>query len=103
MPTDQSRRFAGFAPSNMTPVPDEFFDLLAPQLGEAEIRVLLYIFRRTFGFKKTSDDISLRQLVEGIRKRDGARLDHGAGVAKSAAVRAIKGLEARGIIVTQRN
>jgi len=31
-----------------------FFDLLAPSVNpaEAELRVLLYIIRRTFGFKK---------------------------------------------------
>lgn len=95
--------FAGFAPTNMTQVPDEFFDVLAPQLGEAELRVALYIFRRTFGFKKQSDAISLKQMVEGIVKRDGTRLDSGAGVARSAAVRAVKGLVARGIIEARRN
>lgn len=100
---DQPDHFAGFAPSNMTPVPDEFFDTWAPRLGAAEIRVLLYIFRRTFGFKKTSDDISLRQLVHGIHRKDGSRLDHGAGVAKSAAVRAIKHLESQGFILKHRN
>src|SRR5215217_7316225 len=103
MPTDRASRFAGFLPSNTTPVPDEFFDVLAPLLGEAELRVLLYIFRRTFGFKKTADNISLKQLVDGITTRDGRRLDHGAGVAKSAAVRAVRGLLEKGVIVTRRN
>jgi hypothetical protein len=95
--------YEGFKMLNATPVPDDVFDLLAPRLEEGELRVLLYIIRRTFGFKKQSDDISLRQLVEGIRKRDGEVLDHGAGVSKSTAVRAIKGLVEKGIIAASRN
>jgi hypothetical protein len=31
-----------------------FFDVVAPELTEAELRVALYIIRRTFGFKKAS-------------------------------------------------
>ena len=52
-------------------MPDAFFDVVAPQLSEAELRVALYIIRRTFGFKKDSDTISLRQMVEGITTKDG--------------------------------
>ena len=46
--------FAGFSTPNTTAVPDDFFDVLAPNLSEAELRVLIYIIRRTFGFKKDS-------------------------------------------------
>jgi hypothetical protein len=95
--------FEGFSSPNYTQVPDELFDVLMPQLSEAELRVLLYIVRRTFGFKKSSDDISLRQLVDGIRTKDGTQLDHGAGIGKTAAVRAVKGLVEKCIIVAQRN
>jgi hypothetical protein len=95
--------FIGFSSPNGTIVPDEVFDILMPQLSEAELRVLLYIIRRTFGFKKDSDNISLRQMVEGITTKDGRRLDSGAGVSKSTAVRAAKGLLAKGVIVKQNN
>jgi hypothetical protein len=95
--------YEGFSSPNGTIVPDDVFDVLAPRLGEAELRVLLYIIRRTFGFKKETDNISLSQLVEGITTRDGRVLDRGAGVSKSAAVRAVKGLIAKGIITVTRN
>lgn len=91
--------FPGFASPNYTQVPDELFDLLMPQLSECELRVLLYVIRRTFGFKRDSDAISLSQLVNGIVTREGQRLDYGAGVARSSAVRAIKGLTEKGVIV----
>lgn len=103
LPESESFRFAGFSSPNTTAVPDEFFDLIAPNLSEAELRVILYIFRRTFGFKKRSDDISLKQLVEGIQTKDGRILDRGAGVAKSTAWRGVKGLVTKGIIESTRN
>jgi hypothetical protein len=102
---DISGRFhyEGFSSPNGTVVPDDFFDLLAPNLTEAELRVLLYIIRRTFGFKKEKDNISLKQLVEGIKTKEGKVLDRGAGVAKSAAVRAVRGLIEKGIVIATRN
>jgi hypothetical protein len=47
--------FPGFQFPTTTPVPDEVFDVLMPQLRGAELKVLLYICRRTFGFKKASE------------------------------------------------
>jgi hypothetical protein len=86
-------------------VPDQLFDELlgAGVLSDPELRVLLYIIRRTYGFKKNADSISLSQITGGIVKRNGERLDHGAGVGKTAAVKAIKGLVEKGIILAQRN
>jgi hypothetical protein len=97
--------FAGFDSPRYTPTPDQIFDeLLAPGLlTEAELRVLLYIVRRTFGWKKELDNISLSQITGGIVKRDGTRLDWGAGIAKSSAVRAIKGLVEKGVIISRHN
>ena len=95
--------FEGFGSPNYTPVPDVVFDQLAYQLTDIEFRVLLYIVRRSFGFKKTADNISLKQLVEGIRGKDGQVLDRGAAVSKPSAVKAVHGLVEKGIIVATRN
>src|SRR5215212_574302 len=95
--------YSGFKSPNTTQVPDELFDVLLPELSDAELRVLLYIIRRTFGFKKDSDTISLRQMVEGITTRDGRVLDRGTGLKKSAVANALNGLERKGIILSQRN
>ena len=82
-----------------TPLPDEIYDVWAPQLGEAELKVLLYIVRRTLGFRKSADAISLNQFLKGIVTREGRVLDHGCGVKSRAnIVRALKGLEAKGLI-----
>ena len=81
--------YDGFSTPNGTIVPDDVFDILMPQLTEAELRVLLYIVRRTFGFKKRSDTISLSQMVDGIKTRQGRILDRGTGMTRRGVVRGI--------------
>lgn len=96
---EQRSQFAGFYVPNSTQVPDTLFDELMADLSGAELKVVLYIIRRTFGFKKVQDNISLRQMVEGITTRDGRVLDRGTGLGKASVVRAVAALEARGVIV----
>ncbi|MGI8552035.1 MAG: replication protein [Dehalococcoidia bacterium] len=100
-PTD-IERFKGFASPNTTPTPDDLFDRFLAELNGAELKVLLYIVRRTFGFKKEGDTISLSQLSDGIKTRDGKQLDRGTGLSKSAVKVAVKSLEKRGLITVTR-
>ena len=96
--------FPGFSSPRYTQIPDIVFDELQHRLSGSEYKVLMYILRRTFGFKKDSDNISLRQMQEGIVKSDGTRLDYGAGVqSKATLVSAVRKLEELGIIVATRN
>ncbi|MEX0704709.1 MAG: replication protein [Planctomycetales bacterium] len=105
MPADsEPPRFRGFYNPRTTPVPDNFFDEVLPDLSGAEVKVLLYVFRRTFGFKRDSDNISLSQMVSGITKRDGTVLDRGTGLSKSTAAEALRTLVAKGMLrKTRRN
>jgi len=96
-------RYEGFSSPIGTIVPDDVFDVLMPQLTDPELRVLLYIIRRTFGFKRDHDDISLKQMVEGIRTRDGRVLDRGTGISKAGVARGLKGLQTKEIIVAMHN
>ena len=95
-------RFRGFRSPNYTQVPDELFDQLLPELSGAELKVLLYIIRRTFGFKRDRDSISLSQMLNGVQSRNGEILDRGAGVSKPTLLQALRSLEDRGIITTER-
>jgi hypothetical protein len=95
--------FEGFDPANTTPVPDVFFDVLLPRLNEAQIKVMMYIIRRTLGFKKTSDAISLKQFRNGIITRDGRQLDQGCGLKNFTAItKALKFLEEIGCIESEK-
>ena len=101
--TDEpSFEYEGFSNPNGTIVPDDVFDVLMPRLADAELRILLYIIRRTFGFKKNSDDISLRQMVEGITTRDGRVLDAGTGLSKPTVARVLAGLPQTPILIATR-
>lgn len=100
--TGGQKAFAGFSGPNYTQVPDALFDELLPVLSGTELKVLLYVIRRTFGFKRESDTISLAQMVNGIVKRDGTRLDYGAGVSKKSLLVALRSLEDRQILFIER-
>jgi hypothetical protein len=86
----QRWRFKGFISPRYTQVPDALFDDLMAYLSGAELKVLLYIIRRTFGFKKDSDYISLRQLCHGIKTKAGEVLDKGTGLSLSTVQIALK-------------
>jgi hypothetical protein len=104
MPDDTPiKLFRGFSSPNFTSVPDELFDELLPELSGSELKVLLYIIRRTFGFKRDDDNISLSQMLNGIVTTDGRVLDRGAGIRdKKTLLAAIKSLDERKIILTNR-
>ncbi len=95
-------RFPGFTGPYYTQVPDVVFDELLPILSGAEIKVLMYIIRRTFGFKKQKDNISLSQMEDGIMTKDGQVLDGGTGLGKSSVTRALTSLEKKNIITRTR-
>jgi hypothetical protein len=99
----QILRFKGFISPRYTQVPDELFDELMAYLSGAELKVLLYIIRRTFGFKKDSDNISLRQICHGIKTREGEILDKGTGLSLSTVQIALKGLLEKNCVITERN
>ena len=99
----QILRFKGFISPRYTQVPDELFDELMAYLSGAELKVLLYIIRRTFGFKKDSDTISLRQICHGIKTREGDVLDKGTGLSLSTVQIALKGLLEKNCVITERN
>lgn len=85
-------------PSTYTPVPDALFDELLAELSGAELKVLMYVIRWTHGFGRTTDRISLRQLQDGITRRDGRVLDHGTGLLRTSILHALAMLEARGLV-----
>ncbi len=88
---------------NSTQIPDVILDQWMCELSGAELKVTLYIARRTFGFGKESDNISLNQIANGIKKRDGAVLDRGTGLSISSVARALKSLEERQILLRKTN
>jgi Bacteriophage replication protein O len=102
MSKDNHKHFRGYTKPNYTPVPDELFDEQLPDLSGAELKVLLYIIRRTFGFKKESDNISLNQLLHGITTKEDVVLDRGTGLSKKTLLDTLRNLIEKNLILSER-
>lgn len=101
--TNKQFTFEGFRAPHYTQIPDEAFDVLMPILSGSEWKVLCYIMRRTFGFKKSEDHIAYSQFMKGITTSDGRVLDQGAGVTSPTTLsNALKVLEGMGIITSRK-
>jgi DNA-binding MarR family transcriptional regulator len=94
-------KFRGYTRPTYTMVPDELFDEQLPDLSGAELKVLLYIIRRTLGFKKDADTISLSQICNGITRKDGRQLDRGTGLNRDTVSKVVKSLEDGGYIIRE--
>ena len=88
---------------NSTQIPNLILDLVIPLVSEAETRCLLYICRRTFGFHKKFDSISLSQFENGIRSRMGGQLDLGTGLSRPAITGSLKNLVKAELVLVRKN
>lgn len=90
-------------PAGYTQLPNRFLDWTLPLCDGSEAKVVLYIARRTLGTAKGREigeaQIRIEQICHGWRGRDGELVDIGANIARATAVKAVAGLEAKGIIV----
>lgn len=75
-----------FTSPNYTQTPNDLFDKFLPDLGDAELRVLLAIIRQTFGFRRSKARISL------------TRLEKATGLSRQSALTGATALEARSLI-----
>jgi hypothetical protein len=87
---------------NTVQIPYILLDMIIPQLSEGEARCLLYVARRTFGFKKEKDVISLSQFERGIAQRDGKVLDLGTGLSRPVITKALENLVCGGFLKKQK-
>lgn len=89
---------SGFIPNSFQH-PNLYVDKYMSFLTNNELRVLVYMMRRIFGFHKHQDRIAISQITEGIVTKQGERLDYGAGLSKPACIKAIEGLSRFGLVV----
>jgi hypothetical protein len=82
---------------NSTQVPNLVLDLLIPLLHDGEARVLLYLCRRTYGFQRQADRISLDQFTHGIRGNP-RQHDFGMGLGRQGVINGLAVLLEAGIV-----
>jgi hypothetical protein len=94
--------FRGYRGPRFTPLPDEFLDHQLADLTSAETKVMLFLFRKTYGYRKSGDHVSFAQLQFGTVSADGTIIDRGTGLSKATVWRALKGLQSKGLIEVYR-
>jgi DNA-binding MarR family transcriptional regulator len=77
--------------------PTSLIDFHLPKLTGSEFLVLAYILRRTLGFQKTEDYISISQFSKGAGSKNA-----GVGLSVVPVVKALKSLETKGFITTEK-
>lgn len=95
--SESDGRRKGLAGPNYTQVPNDIMDRWLPDLTGAELKVLLYLARWTFGFHRDRVEVGLRRICSG---RPGK--DRGTGLHIETASIAVKNLEAKGLVIPQR-
>lgn len=87
---------------NFTQIPNVFLDEMMQDLEKSELKVILYVMRRTYGFGKQKDRISFSQMRDGITDKNGKKLDKGTGLKDNSISNAITSLEQKGILKVNR-
>ena len=73
------------------------------ELSGPSLKVYLYIWRKTAGWRKKSDTMTLAQVETGLTTRTGKRLDYGTGLSRRTVLRALRDLETRGLVAADRH
>jgi hypothetical protein len=82
-------------------VPTVFMDIIAVIDNLAELKVVMYILRHTWGFREFEKPIRLTidEFMYGRQKIDGTRMDSGTGLSKSAVLDGLDRAVKHGFIV----
>lgn len=87
---------------NSTQIPNYFLDEVLLTLSGAELKVMLYLMRRTYGFQKKSDRVSISQICKGIKTKKGVQLDNGTGLNNRTVMKGIASLEEKDLILVEK-
>lgn len=91
-------------PFRFDPVPSLLLEEWLTVLDLPELKCILYICRRTWGFRKEWDAISNQQFQSGVVDRNGKQVDCGTGLSECSVRRTLSRLESKGLIeVNRRN
>ena len=79
---NEPRVFGGFSQpkENWSKLPNALIDALPLFTSEAELKVVLYVLRHTWGYHDENKRISIDEFSRGRKKRDGLRIDVGCGL-----------------------
>ncbi len=82
--------FAGYGHPTYTQVPNIFLDGQMTSLNLSETRVMLYLFRRTFGWQQEGATIRQSEFLTGRYNKKGEPVDQGVGVSDTSLALAVR-------------
>jgi hypothetical protein len=93
--------FTGFGDptQNWSRLPHTFIDHLHLMTSEAEIKVVLYTLRHTWGYGDEEKKITIDEFARGRKRKDGSRIDQGCGMADNSIKKGIAQAIQHGFIV----
>ena len=104
-PSSPPPTFQGFdAPrQNWFRMPNEWIDICADINSLAELKVVQYVMRHTWGHQEYGIRklISLDEFMHGRRRKDGSRIDRGTGLTKKSVIAGIKSAVERGFLIEE--
>ena len=97
--------FDGFGneETNWSKLPHKFIDILPQISTKAELALLLYILRHTWGFQEFDQPkvITLDEFESGRKDRRGNRIDNGVGMARSSIIAGLKAAVKHGYLIEE--
>lgn len=99
----QEKPFTGFVnpKQNWSRLPHQLINALPTFSSMAEIVVVLYILRHTWGYKDKRKRITLDEFEHGRKRKNGTRIDAGVGMSKPSIVSGLKSANTHGFIVVE--
>lgn len=90
----------GAPQENWCKMPFTLIDAMPLMETEAEIKIVLYILRHTWGYQEytSSKLISIDEFQRGRKRKDGTRIDNGTGMAKNSIKNGIRRAIEHGLI-----
>lgn len=105
MPDKSSLSFPGFnkPEANFFRLPNEWIDITARLKSLAEIKVVEYVLRHTWGFSEYDvvKKITTDEFMHGRKRVDHARLDSGTGLSKQAVIDGLAAAVAHGLLLVE--
>ncbi len=84
--------FNGFTKpqENWSKLPHQFIERLNTINSLAELKIILYTIRHTWGYGDDYKKITVDEFMNGRKRKDGSRIDNGTGLVKTSVISGIK-------------
>ena len=97
------QQFKGFdrPKSNSFSLPNEWTDIVASMKSLAEVKVVMYVLRHTWGYSEygSPKKITTDEFMKGRKKKDGSRMDTGTGLSNKSVIEGLKLAVEHGFLV----